>query len=67
VIAVERDSSAAHAGIQVGDVIEEVSRQAIRSLEDFDKAMAAAKDSDRILLLIRRGDFSSYRVLRKRD
>jgi serine protease Do len=67
VIAVERDSSAARAGIQVGDVIEEVSRQAIRSLEDFDKPMAAAKDSDRILLLIRRGDFSSYRVLRKRD
>jgi S1-C subfamily serine protease len=67
VIAVERDSSAARAGVQVGDVIEEVSRQAIRSLEDFDKPMAAAKDSDRILLLIRRGDFSSYRVLRKRD
>lgn len=67
VIAVERDSSAARAGIQVGDVIEEVSRQAIRSLEDFDKPMAAAKDSDRILLLIRRGDFSSYRVLRIRD
>jgi len=67
VIAVERDSSAAGAGIQVGDVIEEVSRQAIRSLEDFDKPMAAAMDSDRILLLIRRGDFSSYRVLRKRD
>jgi serine protease Do len=67
VIAVERDSSAARAGVQVGDVIEEVSRQAIRSLEDFDKPMAAAKDSDRILLLTRRGDFSSYRVLRKRD
>jgi serine protease Do len=67
VIAVERDSSAPRAGVQVGDVIEEVNRQPIRSLEDFDKAMAAAKDGDRILLLTRRGDFSSYRVLRKRD
>jgi serine protease Do len=67
VIAIERGSSAARAGVQVGDVIEEVNREAIRSLKDFDKAMAAAKDSDRVLLLIRRGDSSSYLVLRKRD
>jgi len=67
VIALERNSSAARAGVQVGDVIEEVSREAIRSLKDFDKAMAAAKDSDRVLLLIRRGDSSSYLVLRRRD
>jgi serine protease Do len=67
VIAVERDSSAARAGVQVGDVIEEVNRQPIRSLEDYDKAMAAAEDGDRILLLTRRDDFSSYRVLRKRS
>jgi serine protease Do len=67
VIAIDRDSSAARAGVQVGDVIEEVSRHAIRSLEDFDKAIAEAKDSDRILLLIRRGDSISYRVLSKQD
>ena len=56
VIAIERDNPAARAGIQVGDVIEEVNRQSIRSLEDFDKAVKAAKGRDMILLLIRRGD-----------
>jgi serine protease Do len=67
VIAIERDSSAARAGIQVGDVIEEVNRQPIRSLEDFEIAAAAASDSDRILIFSRRGDTSLFRVLRQRD
>jgi serine protease Do len=66
VIAIERDSSAARAGIQVGDVIEELNRQPIRSLEDFEKATRAASDGDGMLLLTRRGDASSYRVLRQR-
>lgn len=67
VIAIAPASSAARAGIQVGDVIEEVNRQPIRTLEDFAKATTAAKDSDRLLLLTRRGDFSPCRVFRKRD
>jgi serine protease Do len=67
VIAIAQRGSAARAGMQVGDVIEEVNRQPIRSLDDFNKAIAASKDSDRLLLLTRRGDFSSYRVLQKMD
>jgi serine protease Do len=67
VIAIERDNSAARAGVQVGDVIEEVNRQPIRSLEDFDKAVKAAKDRDMILLLIRRGDSRSFLVLHLND
>jgi serine protease Do len=67
VIAIAQRGSAARAGMQVGDVIEEVNRQPIRSLDDFNKAIAASKDSDRLLLLTRRGDFSSYRVLQKID
>jgi serine protease Do len=63
VIAIERDSSAARTGIKVGDVIEEVNRQPILSLEDFDKAIKAVKDRDMILLLIRRGDSNSFLVL----
>jgi hypothetical protein len=48
-------------------VIEEVNRQPIRSLEDFDKAVKAAKDRDMILLLIRRGDSRSFLVLHLND
>ena len=67
VIAIERDGSAARAGIQMGDVIEEVNRQPILALEDFDNAIKAAKDRDRILLLIRRGDSRSFVVLHLED
>ena len=67
VIAIERDRPAGRAGIQMGDVIEEVNRQPIRSLDDFDKAIKAAKDRDMILLLIRRGDSRSFLVLHLND
>lgn len=67
VIAIARDSAAARAEVQIGDVIEEVNHHPVRSLDDFNQVMVASKDKDRLLLLIRRGDFSSYLVLRKMD
>ena len=67
VIAIERHSSAARAGIHVGDVIEEVNREPVRSPDDFDNATAAASDSDRIFILSRQGDTSLFRVLRQSD
>jgi serine protease Do len=67
VTAVERDSAAARAGIQPGDVIDELDRQAIRSLEDFDRTVASAKDRERLLVRIRRSDSSLYLVLSKKD
>ena len=63
VIAIERDSSAARAGIQVGDVIEEVNREPVRSLDDFDNATTAASDIN----LQPADDTSSIRLLRQRD
>src|SRR5262245_29367650 len=62
---VEPGSSAELAGIQAGDVIEEVNRQSIESVEDFNKAMTDAKDKETLLLLARRGNFTSFFALRK--
>jgi serine protease Do len=62
---VEPGSPAELAGIQAGDVIEEVNRQPISSIEDFNKAIAAGKDKETLLLLARRGTFSSFFALRK--
>jgi serine protease Do len=67
VIAVERDNAAAEAGVQVGDVIEELNRQPIRSLEDFDQAVKAAKEHEANLLLIRRRNSRSFLVLHLND
>ena len=62
---VEPGSSAELAGIQAGDVIEEVNRQPIESVEEFNKTMSDAKDKDTLLLLARRGNFTSFFALRK--
>ncbi|MGH8010061.1 MAG: PDZ domain-containing protein, partial [Candidatus Binatia bacterium] len=58
-------SPAEQAGIQAGDVIEEVNRQAIGSVEEFTKATAEAKEKDTLLILARRGNFTSFFALRK--
>jgi len=62
---VEPGSAAESAGIQPGDVIEEVNRQPVESVEDFNKAMGDAKDKETLLLLARRGNFTSFFALRK--
>ena len=65
VVEVERGSPAEAAGVQPGDVIEEVNRQAVNSVQDFTKATADVKNQDRLLLLIRRGASTSFSVLRR--
>jgi serine protease Do len=55
------------AGIQPGDVIEEVNRQPVESVDDFAKAMADAKDQDTLLLLMRRGEASTFFALGKTE
>jgi serine protease Do len=62
---IEPGSAAEQAGIQPGDVVEEVNRQPVESVEDFNKAMTDAKDQETLLLLARRGNFSSFFALRK--
>lgn len=64
---IDPGSSAELAGIQVGDVIEEVNRQAVESVEDFNKAMSSAKDKETLLLLARRGSATSFFALRKQN
>ena len=65
VTAVEPGSPAAVAGIQPGDVIEEVNRKAVASVEEFSKAVAEQKDTDTLLVLARRGTFTSFFALKK--
>jgi serine protease Do len=57
-------SPAELAGIQPGDVIEEVNRQTVNSVEDFTRVVADVKDAQTLLLLARRGNFTSFFALR---
>jgi len=60
IFAVEEDSAASEAGLQRGDVIREVNRQRVRSLQDFEKATKDVKDGDRVTVLLQRGPQSLY-------
>jgi len=60
VFSVEDDSAAAEAGLQRGDVIREVNRQRVRSVQDFERATKDVKEGDRVTLLLQRGQQSLY-------
>jgi len=60
VTSVEPGSSAADAGIQAGDVIQEVNRKPVKDVEDFSQRIAQAKSQDNVLLLIQRGQNSLF-------
>jgi len=56
---VDESSSAAEAGLQRGDVIQEVNRQPVNNLEQYEKAIRAAGNGE-VLLLVNRGGATRY-------
>ena len=57
---VDDDSAAAEAGLQRGDVIREVNRQRVRSLQEYERITRDVKEGDRITVLLQRGPQSLY-------
>jgi len=53
-------SPAAEAGILRGDIIQEVNRKPVETVEAFGRAVEEAKDQESILFLIRRGENSLF-------
>jgi serine protease Do/serine protease DegQ len=62
VVDVERDSRAYAAGLRSNDIVTEVNRQAIESVEDFEEAVGSARDA--LLLNVQRGDSILFIVIR---
>jgi serine protease Do len=56
---VDASSSAAEAGLQRGDVIQEVNRQPVNNVEQYEKAIRATGNGE-VLLLINRGGATRY-------
>ncbi len=56
-------SPADNAGVEPGDLIRSVNRQAVTSTDDFAKAVDAARKAGQALLLIQRGEFSQFVVV----
>jgi len=61
ITAVTRGSSAGEAGLLPGDILREVNRQEIKTARDY--RAAAATSREQMLLLVERGDRSSFVVL----
>jgi serine protease Do len=53
---VARGSKAAEAGLQPGDIIKEVNRKKIRSVQEFESALDKIDSGDAIQLFVRRGN-----------
>jgi len=64
VTAVEPGSAADESGIRRGDVIVEVDRKAVRSLEDYKKAVAGVRKGRGVLFLVRRGESTLFLALK---
>jgi serine protease Do len=64
VAGVQPESPAYRAFIQPGDVILEVNRQAVKSVNDLKEKIARANDSDALLLLVKNVHGSRYVVLK---
>jgi len=60
VLRVEDESPAAEAGLQRGDIVREVNRQRVRSLQDFERATKDLKGGDRVTVLLQRGAQALY-------
>src|SRR5687768_1189404 len=64
VTAVEPGSVADDAGIRRGDIIVEVDRKAVRSIDDYKKAVAGVRKGRGVLFLVRRGDSTLFLALK---
>jgi len=60
---VSADSDAAAAGLQRGDVIQEINRQPVNSIGDYEQAVKKAGDKQPVVLLADRGGTRSFIVV----
>jgi serine protease Do len=60
---VEEGSPAAEAGLQLGDVVQEVNHKPVHSVADFRSQLAAARGSNPILLLLNRDGHTLYAAI----
>lgn len=61
---VQPDSPAGMSDIREGDIIKEVNRKKVSNVTDFKTAMGEADKEKGVLMLVKRGDFSRYVIIK---
>jgi serine protease Do len=64
---VRKDSPASEAGLQRGDLIQEIENETIEDMDDFKRIMGESASKNQILMVIRHGGYSRYVVLKKEE
>ncbi|HUI05432.1 MAG TPA: DegQ family serine endoprotease [Verrucomicrobiae bacterium] len=64
---VDDDSPAADAGLRPGDLVTEVDRRAVASVDDFREAVTKTKGKDGLLMLVKRDGTSRFVILRPKS
>jgi serine protease Do len=65
VVGIDPESPADEAGIRAGDVLVEVNRHAVTSVQDVKQALAKGTDDDSLLVRVKRGKGSLYVAMAK--
>lgn len=66
VMEVQPGSAADQVGLEPADVIREVNQRPVNNVSDFDRAVRQGRRSDRILLLVQRGDNAVFFALKRK-
>ncbi|MGQ3685621.1 MAG: DegQ family serine endoprotease [Candidatus Loosdrechtia sp.] len=64
---VQPGSPAAESDIREGDIIKEVNREKVSNVQEFKRAIEAADREKGILMLVKRGDFSRYVIIKSKE
>jgi serine protease Do len=67
VLEVQSGSPAEQVGIEPADVIREVNQKTVNNVKDFERAVRQGRRSDRILLLVQRGDNAVFFALKRKN
>lgn len=65
ITSVQGGSAAEEAGLRAGDVILQINRRPVRSVEDFSRELAAGDKEKSMLLLVRRGENNLFLALKR--
>jgi S1-C subfamily serine protease len=63
VVDVDADSSADLVGIEPGDVIREINREAVRNIGDFQAIARRIREGSDVLVLVQRADVAVYLIV----